>query len=337
MDTPAQTPKRQTSRVTGKDKPETEIPKRSNKGVENAAIPAHRTINRAINRSLIRQYRESDAWLWTEVAAVVLGLAIVLPTGFALWSDLKDRKTQRNAQAWESVTRIAPGNSGKGPALEYLNSQGIALVGISLSAEKNQGASYLVGVDLSEANLESADFSEAELTFANFSGANLRNADLSGAMLKRAKFSKAILKRAKLPEANLLNADLSQTNLWNADLSKVNLSDANLSEANLRKANLSEAYLWKADLSQANLVGSNLSTATLRNTNLTGANLSNANLTESSLWYADLSEANLTGADLSGAYVELARNLTQDALNSACGNEKTVLPDGLSIKTCVKQ
>ena len=30
--------------------------------------------------SLIRKYKDSDAWLWTEVAAVVVGLAIVIPT-----------------------------------------------------------------------------------------------------------------------------------------------------------------------------------------------------------------------------------------------------------------
>ncbi len=333
MDTPTQKPKPPANRASDKSKSGSGIPNRSTTGTENKATPTYKPTK----RSLIRQYRESDAWLWTEVAAVVLGLAIVLPTGFALWSDLKDRKTQRNSQAWESVTRIAPGNSGKGPALEYLNSQGIPLVGISLSSEKNEGASYLVGVSLQEAMLETANFSEADLTSADFSRANLRKADLSGAVLTHANLSNVNLKRASLTKANLQNANLSQANLWNADLSYANFSDANLTEANLRRANLSEAYAWKANLSKANLDDANLSKATLRNMNLSGASLANTNLSQANLWHANLSGANLAGADLSGAYFENASNLTQEALDNACGNEKTKLPKGLTIKVCVNE
>jgi len=333
MDTPTHATKRPSSESKGKDKSGPEIPDRARSSIQTKALSARKSIK----PSLIRQYRESDAWLWTEVAAVLVGLAIVLPTGYALWNDLKDRKTQRNAQAWESVTRIAPGNSGKGPALEYLNSQGIPLVGISLSAKKNDGASYLMAVNLPDAILESANFSKANLESADFSRANLRKADLSGATLKSAKLSNANLKRAKLPQANLQDADLTLANLWNADLSAVNLSEANLSETNLRKANLSGAYLWKADLSKATLSEANLSKAILRNTNLSEASFINANLSDANLWYANLSEVNFTGADLSGAYIELARNLTQDVLDTACGNDKTVLPKGLTIKACIKQ
>jgi len=103
--------------------------------------------------SRIRRYKDSDAWLWTEVAAVVIGLAFVIPTAFALWIDLEDRRTQRIAQAWELVTRPAPGNSGKGSALEYLKSQDIPLIGIDLSEDTNQGSTYLVEVNLSGADL----------------------------------------------------------------------------------------------------------------------------------------------------------------------------------------
>jgi len=84
-------------------------------------------------KSIIRRYKESDAWLWTEVAAVIVGLAFLIPTAIALWIDLEDRQTQRIAQAWELVTRPAPGNAGKAPALEYLKGLGIELVGVDLS------------------------------------------------------------------------------------------------------------------------------------------------------------------------------------------------------------
>jgi len=215
-------------------------------------------------RSWIRRFKQSDAWLWAEVAA----LAFLIPTAIALIIDLadrklqrkalridlEDRKTQRIAQAWELVTQPAPGNSGKGPALEYLNSQGIELVGIDLSNASNNGQSYLKDI--------------------NLSGANLLDADLSGAFL--------------------LAADLSEASLFGTDLSRAMLRDANLSGANLSRANLSGAYLLGSDLS--------------------GANLYNANL--------------------SGANLESVKYLSQIMLNYACGDAKTNLPNGLSIKPC---
>ena len=224
--------------------------------------------------SLIRKYKDSDAWVWTEVAAVVIGLAFVIPTAIALWIDLKDRQTQRIAQAWELVTRPASGNSGKRPALEYLNSQGIALVGIDLSKEANQGNSYLQSL--------------------NLSGAYLADANLSG--------------------AQLWDANLSEAQLWDANLSGTDLRKANLSGASLISADLPRAQLWKANLSGANLIG---------------ADLSGADLQEANLVMADLAHADLTGADLREAY-----GLTQGSLDSACGDEKTVLSNDLTIKPC---
>ena len=164
--------------------------------------------------SRIRRYKDSDAWLWTEVAAVFVGLAFVIPTAIALCIDLEDRQTQRIAQAWELVTRTAPGNSGKGPALEYLKSQEIALTGIDLSADSNRGSSYLFDVDLSEANLMmSADLSGANLYYANLSKANLHQTDLSGAHLVGADLSGVYLGIANLSGANLSNEYLSGAHL----------------------------------------------------------------------------------------------------------------------------
>ncbi len=117
----------------------------------------------------------------------VLGLLFLIPTAYVLIIDLEDRKEQRVVQAWQLVTQPAPGNSGKGPALEYLNSQGIPLVGIDLSEESNQGPSFLARVDLSGALLANANLSRAGLWQADLSGALLKNADLSGAMLRGTK------------------------------------------------------------------------------------------------------------------------------------------------------
>lgn len=201
--------------------------------------------------SWIRRYKESDAWLWTEVAAVVVGLAFVIPTAIALWTDLDDRKlqrealridledrqTQRIALAWDTVTRDAPGNSGKGPALEYLNRQGVKLLGIDLSTENNQAPTYLWEANLSGADLSDANLSGAEFNRANLSGAVLIDANLSGADLDRANLSGtdfmwSNLSGAKFSWANLSGAILDNTNLSGTDL----LEALNLSQKQLNNA-----------------------------------------------------------------------------------------------------
>jgi hypothetical protein len=102
--------------------------------------------------------------------------------------------------------------------------------------------------------------------------------------------------------------------------------EADLSDARLDGALLSGAVLVQANLSSgATLMGANLSGANLTGADLSGAYLREADLTGAGLVQADLSEARLDGADLSGVL-----NLTQAALDSACGDEPPMnLPDGL--------
>jgi hypothetical protein len=141
---------------------------------------------------------------------------------------------------------------------------------------------------------------------------------------------------------DLFRANLSGQWLFQEDLRKANLSFANLSGAMLAAANLSNADLSKANLSNADLRaylgGANLSYANLSNANLrgylSGANLSYANLSGANLSEANLSDANLRGADLSDAKLSDAKNLTQTQLDEACGNSKTKLPEGLTLKPC---
>jgi Pentapeptide repeats (8 copies) len=92
---------------------------------------------------------------------------------------------------------------------------------------------------------------------------------------------------------------------------------------NLVGVNISMAQLHWADL-----IGAELQGADLRGANLHMADLQWANLRGAKLLRADLSRAGLNGADLSET------DVSQPQLNDACGNEKTKLPPGLTIKEC---
>ncbi len=168
-------------------------------------------------------------------------------------------------------------------------------------------------------DLFGADLSRQWLPEVDLRKANLAVANLRGAILSEAKLSGAILSGAILSDANLKKADLSgEANLMNAILTRANLSGANLSGAALFIANLSGADLSSADLSGAHLMGAIL----------TGANLSGVTLSNAILGYGDY-RANLSGANLSGA-----KGITQTQLDAACGDAKTKLPEGLTLKPC---
>ena len=132
----------------------------------------------------------------------VFGAVILIVGVFALWEEQEDRADQRLARMWALGTDDRPGNSGKIPALEFLNKNGHPLTGISIKK------AYLVKIDLRDAklgsaNLGSANLGSAKLGFAKLGDANLWCANLRGADLTRADLGGANLKGADLGGADL--------------------------------------------------------------------------------------------------------------------------------------
>jgi uncharacterized protein YjbI with pentapeptide repeats len=201
----------------------------------------------------------------------------------------------------------------------------------------------------------------------NLQGANLQGANLAGANLQGANLSMLFeparedllplesemehLRRLLLERASdTTKTNLQYANLQGADLGSANLQGANLADANLQGADLGSANLQGADLRNANLQNANLGTSLLDSLFEAkgakgGANLQNANLEGVNLQGADLRNANLQGANLGtpsfpgnllgeaakrGANLQNARNLTQEQLDVANGDDRTLLPEGLT-------
>ena len=97
----------------------------------------------------------------------------------------------------------------------------------------------------------------------------------------------------------------------------------------LFRANLSDQWLTEIDLKDAILVYANLTDANLTRAKLAGANLIRANLSGANLTRAILTGAILTEADLLGS-----KGLTQEQLDTACGDHTTKLPPGLTLRNC---
>lgn len=164
-----------------------------------------------------------------------------------------DRKADATTRAWNLLTTPAAGNSGKGPALEYLNQQRIRLDGIDLSCAAMGGVwraeefdcirgAYLGGIDLSRAILTRANLDGVNLYRANLTHARLRQASLQGAFLILADLTGAQMSKAKLDGASLSSSVLIDADLTGASFRTAFMQDADLSGAQLSQADFTRAY-----------------------------------------------------------------------------------------------
>ena len=123
-------------------------------------------------------------------------------------------------------------------------------------------------------------------------------------------------------------------NLFQADLAYMDLSDIDVSGARLRQSDMQLSTFDDWTLAGANISVSNLFGARFNRADFTGANLQSATLVGTYLGSSILTNANLAGANLSGADLSIAKGLTQQQLDTACGDESTLLPSGLTIPAC---
>ncbi len=123
----------------------------------------------------------------------------------------------------------------------------------------------------------------------------------------------------ELPELsrNLVQAALTvigRRNPHEEDLGQLELNNSNLHGMILRSALLSGANLSRSDFR--------------------GADLGAANLSESDLSKGKFANANLQDADLTGADFRNSEGLTQNQLELACGDERTRVPEPLTVRLC---
>jgi uncharacterized protein YjbI with pentapeptide repeats len=123
-------------------------------------------------------------------------------------------------------------------------------------------------------------------------------------------------------------------NLFQADLGNKVLKDRNLAGARLRQADVSLSVLNGSNLARADLRDLNAYGALFVRTDMRGADLTNASVVGAMLDGANLRDAKLNGVNFSGAQMAKAVGLRQAQLDRACGDEKTLLPRGLTIPPC---
>lgn len=122
--------------------------------------------------------------------------------------------------------------------------------------------------------------------------------------------------------------------LFQIDLAYQNVSGRSFAGARIRQADFTIAIADRANFAGANLSLTNMFGARATGANFTGANLDGASLVGASLGGARFTGARFAGANLSGAELADARGLSQEQLNTACGDATTTLPAGMTVPRC---
>ena len=196
------------------------------------------------------------------------------------------------------------------------------------------------GADLSHAVLRRKDLRYAAGRESKLTGADLRDADLGRADFQRSAFVGADLESADF------SAYGSQLRRFPECLPEEGEQrDADMEDADFRGAYLGRTDLRSRLLTRANFAGANLQGADLRDADLTGANFERAIVgcyasqkkeLEPQIECADLRGALLQRAHFAAADLRRAEGLTQAQLDGACGDQATLLPDGLRLTGCAE-
>jgi hypothetical protein len=161
-----------------------------------------------------------------------LGSFSILFAVIFYFAGASDRLKQKHYQAWQVINTAQGkgGNGGRIDALQELNDDGVALIGV------NVADAYLEGVRLEKAQARRANFSSTDLREARFKRAKLDDADLRCANLRGADLRECSLTGSRLDDADLVGA-----NLAGADVAR-----ASLERADLRGADLKDLRHWQA-------------------------------------------------------------------------------------------
>jgi len=136
----------------------------------------------------------------------------------------------------------------------------------------------------------------------------------------RCDLTKAQMAHGFFQLANMIGADLSGANFDGANLAGAQLNDTKAVNTSFVYTNFSGTRLDNADLRGANLAHAWLNWTWFAGAKLDGANFANARMPGTQLYGTDLSKV---------------IGLTQEQLETSCGDVTTKLPPGLRVPACV--
>ena len=231
-------------------------------------------------------------------------------------------------------------------------------------------ASSMNGMNLNIANFFSSKSDTAELvplsleidedlSHTDYTAHYMVEKILTGSILDNSSFKKAILTRAALDKAKIrlgtfdetILVDISArgTNFAGSTFTDTDLSAAKAQSASFKEAHFLLSHLTSGQYEKANFESTSFELSYAEYADFNGANFrytqaNRLDFTKAILDNADFYGAKLDGTnlhltsmkqtDFSNADLTKALGLTQTQLNKACGDDRTLLPEGMTIPNC---
>ena len=163
-------------------------------------------------------------WAFLEALEYLSSFGVLVAVIF-YFAESGERTRQRHLQMWQ-VMNTAQGKGGSGgriEALQELNEDHVALVGVDVSG------AFLRGVKLRKAELLRANFSAADARDSVFTGADFSFAEMQSGNFRNGNFEQALLR-----DVDAADGDFSGANFAGADFSGADFSNADLRYTDLR-------------------------------------------------------------------------------------------------------
>ncbi|MEF2553370.1 pentapeptide repeat-containing protein [Aurantimonas sp. A2-1-M11] len=183
--------------------------------------------------------------------------------------------------------------------------------------------------DRSNLMLSGARLDGARLADTDFSLTDLREADLSGADLEKATLVRASLAGARADDASFRKVEGYRANFSDLSAKDASFEGGEFQRANFRGADLAGSRFDKAELGRVYFEGADLTGAGFRYANLARAHFAGVTLAGQ----PDFTGAYLYLTRLEGVDLSTATGLAQAQVALACGDDATILPEGLSRPT----
>lgn len=173
----------------------------------------------------------------------------------------------------------------------------------------------LTGSDLSNSQLGDVDFSSTDLRDTNLSGANFNKAALARAMLNSSKAAGANFEKALGYRTSFVETDLTGANFTKSEMQRADFSNAILAGADFTKTELGRVVFAGADINNTAFSYANLARADFRGSKFDTP--------------IDFADAYFYRTRFEGVDLSKATGIEQWQIDLACGDENTVLPEGL--------
>ncbi|GGD01173.1 pentapeptide repeat-containing protein [Aquisalinus flavus] len=281
------------------------------------------------------------------IKIVILTVAVIFNTMLYSYANASLQEQQRFPKPVRTVldTTIDTVVTGSVELNRVTRGRGLAGVWNSLTGRRIDQAPVtglnadLSGSRFSRQLMPKSSFVNATLDRSTFSHSIMDGSMLDSAFIRQATFVQTDLKETTARGSDFsgsvferadLGGSLMQSAIFDsADFRDTSMTGVQFSGASFRHARLTDTMAMRSVFYRADLIGLVAERVSFRRARFDEALMTGAILRET-----DMAGAIFTNADLSGADLSTVTGLTQEQLNSACGNSMTRLPAGLKVQEC---